>query len=254
MWSRTEPSLFAAFLSIAISLGAQLGACDDDVEVEPGQEADRTEQEFAGIVEKYNQLMQERRFDEAIVLAKQAWLMQPAIPIAELMVRNAKHAKRVDFNKLKLSIAFRHTATGAADATIAADGSITIKEWVCNTYETIEPLVFGGDEEVADGRRLLDASLERRIAAVDKNCRLTDAQKHKLRIAGRGDIKRFFDRAEALRQTHDGEPPVPKLGSLSLSDTIRPGLFDQGSFFSKTLKISLTEGQAAAFEASAIRR
>jgi hypothetical protein len=113
----------------------------------------------------------------------------------------------------------------------------------------------------------LGDSFERRVEIVDRICRLTDAQKSKLRLAGRGDIKRFFDRIEALQRkcqptdaVHDDDPSDLQIcgtGSLLNASAIRPartlGLFEQGSLFSKTLKTLLTEGQAAAFETSALR-
>ncbi len=59
----------------------------------------RIEQDYAEKVEKYNQLLREKRFDEAIVIGKQARLLQPDNPMSELMVLKAKFAKQDDFNK-----------------------------------------------------------------------------------------------------------------------------------------------------------
>ena len=59
----------------------------------------RIEQDYADKVEKYNQLLKEKRFDEAIVVGKQARLLMPDNPMSELMVLKAKFAKQDDFNK-----------------------------------------------------------------------------------------------------------------------------------------------------------
>ncbi|MGE5191194.1 MAG: hypothetical protein ACM3U2_01750, partial [Deltaproteobacteria bacterium] len=59
----------------------------------------RIEQDYAEKVEKYNELLKEKRFDEAIVLAKEARLLQPENPMSELMVLKAKYARQEDFNK-----------------------------------------------------------------------------------------------------------------------------------------------------------
>ena len=59
----------------------------------------RIDQDFAEKVQKYNELLTQKRFDEAIVLAKQARLLQPDSPVAELMVYKAKFAKQEDFNR-----------------------------------------------------------------------------------------------------------------------------------------------------------
>src|SRR5258708_23509875 len=59
----------------------------------------RIDQDDAEKVGKYNELLKQKRFDEAIVLAKQAQLLQPENPTSELMVLKAKYAKQEDFNK-----------------------------------------------------------------------------------------------------------------------------------------------------------
>jgi general secretion pathway protein D len=59
----------------------------------------RIEQDFAEKVEKYNDLLKQKRFDEAIVLGKEARLLQPENPVAEIMYYKAKLAKQDDFNK-----------------------------------------------------------------------------------------------------------------------------------------------------------
>ncbi len=58
----------------------------------------RVEQEMADLVEEFNRLMDERRFAEAGVLAKQAKDLDPENPTSELMVWKSKFASRVDSN------------------------------------------------------------------------------------------------------------------------------------------------------------
>src|SRR5262249_10164195 len=59
----------------------------------------RVEQDFAEKVDKYNALMKEKRFEEALVVAKQAQLLQPENPVSEVLVLKVKFAKQEDFNK-----------------------------------------------------------------------------------------------------------------------------------------------------------
>jgi type II secretory pathway component GspD/PulD (secretin) len=59
----------------------------------------RIEQDFAEKVDKYNELLKQKRFDEAIVLAKEARSLQPENAVAEIMFYKAKLAKQDDFNK-----------------------------------------------------------------------------------------------------------------------------------------------------------
>src|SRR5438552_2252509 len=47
-------------------------------------------------------------------------------------------------------------------------------------------------------RKQLDTVLRQRVAVVDTVCGLNDMQKQKLELAGRGDVKRFIDRAQEI--------------------------------------------------------
>lgn len=78
--------------------------------------------------------------------------------------------------------------------------------------------------------RRLDARLARKVASVDEICGLTAEQTQRLRLAGRGDIKRFCDPG----------------GSTPIS-----GLFGRRSMFAKVLRTTLTAEQIAACKAAA---
>ncbi len=62
--------------------------------------------------------------------------------------------------------------------------------------------IFGNESgSVADAievRNEHDMRLRQKIAIVDRVCGLTGPQKEKLELAGRGDIKRLFDRVEKV--------------------------------------------------------
>src|SRR5437660_701543 len=55
-----------------------------------------------------------------------------------------------------------------------------------------------GPEARAAARRRLDRLLAARIGAMDTVCGLNAAQKQKIELAGRGDLKQLFDRLETL--------------------------------------------------------
>jgi hypothetical protein len=127
---------------------------------------------------------------------------------------------------------------------------------------TLDQLVFGRGRNAASGRMQLDALLNQKIGAVEKSCRLTAAQKQKLHLAGRGDIKRFFDRVESLRPSFQhvhfvvNEDDALKVsnwaGELArdatmLRSSLTVGLFEDGSHFAKTLKTSVAAEQFAAY-------
>src|SRR6516225_3632447 len=64
------------------------------------------------------------------------------------------------------------------------------------TDEMFDQWVFQQDRNVAGARRRLESQLTLRIDEVDRASQLTDAQKKKLQLAGKGDMKRFFARYE----------------------------------------------------------
>lgn len=108
-------------------------------------------------------------------------------------------------------------------------------------------------------RRRLDAILWQKIAIVDRVCGLTDVQKQKLRLAGRGDNKHLIDRIEAIRtrfqvdandadkvnEIFEETQKVLREIQLAQRGVIRPGLSPDGSLFLKSLDRLLTTEQAA---------
>jgi hypothetical protein len=83
------------------------------------------------------------------------------------------------------------------------------------------------------------ASAARRDAQEHK---LTDRQRAKLKLAGRGDIKRFFDRVEESRIDFEVQRQTFRTGRTALLrldpllQVYREGPFGDGSLFAKTLR------------------
>ena len=79
---------------------------------------------------------------------------------------------------------------------------------------------------------------------------LSDSQKKKLTLAGRGDIKRFFDKvAEKKRKFDLLKNDQQRIGEIfqeiqPLQNTFNAGIFGDGSFYSKTVKNTLNQEQA----------
>jgi hypothetical protein len=100
-------------------------------------------------------------------------------------------------------------------------------------------------------RARLDASLSVRIEHIDRTCGLSETQRKKLVLAGRGDIKRFFDhvddRTRRLQTRQDAPEEVAKVQEelQELQKSLQGGLFGEGSIFSKTCKQALSESQKA---------
>jgi hypothetical protein len=104
----------------------------------------------------------------------------------------------------------------------------------------------------ADGaRERLNAQLKTRIAQAERTLRLSPAQKERLRLAGQGDIKRFFDQVDEHRRVFDRdeldmqEYQVFVRGLSVLRLMFQQGMLVPGSLFDKTLRRVQNEVRAA---------
>jgi hypothetical protein len=194
-------------------------------------------------VEQWSGLMKQRRFAEAVGVATKARLLEPQNPTSELMVLKARAAMEAS-NAASNLIAVEFTddrAPGQMHVRIAD--------------EELDALIFG--ESRATARTRLVGRLAIKIASIDRICNLTDEQKHRLELAGRGDVKRLFDRIDALQPQPDEGHVVDdrrfriwaqrlNTDAGAIRRTYKSGVFEGGSLFAKTLKTTLTAEQAAA--------
>jgi hypothetical protein len=119
---------------------------------------------------------------------------------------------------------------------------------------SFERVVFGRRGESAAGvRHWLDALLVQKVDTVDRFCRLTEMQKQKLHLAGRGDIKRFFDSVEEERrqilmidENSLDRKRVDEIAQAArqLRHLLDLGPFEEGSLFTKAVYRTLTPEQA----------
>ena len=139
----------------------------------------------------------------------------------------------------------------------AAQGALVAQLW---TDDQLERLVFQQDGNASHARQRLDAHLAAQIFEIDRVCKLTDAQKNKLRLAGRGDIKRFFDRYEAIKQKSQViEPDEANVLEIHeelnrLRITLQGNLFLEGSLLIKSLPNTLTGEQFTRYDMVARER
>ncbi len=90
-----------------------------------------------------------------------------------------------------------------------------------NNLNQVDQWVFGRLGGSAGAHGKIDFSLLLCIQDLDRTCGLTEAQKNKLRLAGRGDIKRFFDRVEAVKQKFPQAQNDPNL-NMNIWREIQP--------------------------------
>jgi hypothetical protein len=110
--------------------------------------------------------------------------------------------------------------------------------------------IFASDGGADSARMLTESRLKSRIGYVDHLCGLNQIQRKKLEVAGRGDIKRFFDRVEEKRnQLHHGEMRQAELIQemtevQKMGRDYRSTIFNDRSMFGKVLGMSLDREQA----------
>jgi hypothetical protein len=95
---------------------------------------------------------------------------------------------------------------------------------------------------------------------VARSARISQAQQRKLRLAGQGDIRRFFDRVEEFTEKLKARYPsgvIDHKDSSGIKQELWPlrdarsgGLFGRDSLFAKSLASALTAGQRTHYERS----
>jgi Flp pilus assembly secretin CpaC len=95
----------------------------------------RIEQEFAELVDQYNELMKERRYAEAELMAKKARDLNPSLPQATIMLEKAKMNRQIAFNndiRERKADSFLDQLNKVEEAAIAPKGDYTMldsKSW-----------------------------------------------------------------------------------------------------------------------------
>ena len=106
----------------------------------------------------------------------------------------------------------------------------------------------------ATARVQLDSQLKVRLDELVRDCHLNEAQQRKLALAGRGDIKRFFDQVEEVRKKflavrNDQNRLNQVWQEISpLQQQFSTGLFGEQSLFAKVLRTTLKIGRASCRE------
>jgi len=124
------------------------------------------------------------------------------------------------------------------------------------TDSHIDQWLFGPGTSAESARPLGEARLRSRIGYIDQLCGLTATQRKKLDIAGRGDIKRFFDVVARLHdEVRSGPIDIDRLRGLTVEAQahgrkFRGQLWDEESLFGKTLQTILDPEQAAMYRRS----
>lgn len=125
--------------------------------------------------------------------------------------------------------------------------------FVVNDFQ-IDQWIFGnmGVANSTVARNKLDSLLTLNVDDVDRSCGLTPVQKKKLLLAGRGDIKRFFDRVDEVRKKYTKDKNFNFQNQFQqlwqeiqpLQTTYNSGVFGTDSIYAKAIRATLTSEQA----------
>lgn len=129
--------------------------------------------------------------------------------------------------------------------------------WSRMTDEQFEQWIFG--KSIGAACRAYESWLSKEIEAADRRYWLAPDQKRKLEVAGRGDMKRLFDRCEEAKERlrHAGgdlrriDAAMQELRDFQADPHAR--LFGEESLFAKTLRKTLNPDQVAAREKNIYR-
>jgi hypothetical protein len=123
------------------------------------------------------------------------------------------------------------------------------------TDEMFDQWVFQQDRDAAGARQRLDSLLALRIDEVDRASHLTEDQKQKLQLAGKGDMKRFFARYQTVKKRFQlVKQDQQKMQQIwqdinPLQMSLQAGLFNEDSLLIKSLLHTLPPEQFAHYDA-----
>jgi hypothetical protein len=124
----------------------------------------------------------------------------------------------------------------------------------------IDQWIFQGRGNADSARQRIQSALQLQLDELHRVCELTDLQKKKLSLAAQGDIRQFFEEVEVIRE---------KFGAVQndanafngiwqeiqpLQQKLSRGLFDETSFFAKTLRKTLSPEQTVKYKANVNER
>lgn len=128
-----------------------------------------------------------------------------------------------------------------------------VESRVAVTDRTLEQWIVGGATSSGTIRTRFEFQLNERLRDLVETYPLSDALQQKLKLAGRGDIRRFFDEFDSHLQTlgkSSSDGMVPESKVIEVQREIQPlriqymnGVFGESSLFHKTLWANLDTKQ-----------
>src|SRR5205823_12624482 len=110
-----------------------------------------------------------------------------------------RRTQRLRLLSLALLVVFIGSPSSQAQRKVAPPVPFGVAQPVV-ADEQFDQWVFQQDRNASGARQRLESLLALQVEDIERACKLTKTQKKKLQLAGRGDIKRFFDRYETVKQ------------------------------------------------------
>jgi hypothetical protein len=145
----------------------------------------------------------------------------------------------------------------APDDVVAAPAAeAAVEERVFIDEANFDQWIFQGRGDANTARERIESALQLQIEEVHRVCILTEAQKKKLTLAGKGDAKQFFAEVEVAREKFRAVQNDPNAFNgiwqdiQPLQQKLSHGLYGEKSFFAKTLRRTLTAEQTDKHQAN----
>jgi len=151
------------------------------------------------------------------------------------------------------SVAFGQTeaAEAATEVHAAAPPNQAHAE---NVERQINQIAYGRFANAAAARARLEQLLGLRLENIERVCGISETQRKKFELAGKGDIKRFFDAIDEKRRRIRAEGGGQQIDRIEeeLSASARwldTGVFEERSLFVKTVMKTLSADQVTRYQA-----
>ena len=134
-----------------------------------------------------------------------------------------------------------------------------INQFVMND-ENFEANVFQPSGNARQARISIENKLKLQINEINRICKLDDTQIQKLKLAASSDVRRFFEEVDVIRKKfkagkHDQNAWNQVWQEIHpLQTKMAGGLFGESSFFSKSVRKTLSEEQCAKYDAVVAER
>jgi hypothetical protein len=125
--------------------------------------------------------------------------------------------------------------------------------------ENFDQWVFQNNGTFTDARRRLEQLMSLRLDDIDRVCKLSKAERAKLQLAGRGDIKRFFVLYDHVKQKfqaarNDQQKMNDIWREINPLQVMLYNMFDDSSFLGKSLRHALPPEKFALYQAALRQR